>query len=348
MNRKARVAIVGYGVIGRRVADAVRLQPDMEVVGVAGRPTSCSLRDAQLRGYDIFVADESQNGAAACRWGDVRGRFEDLLAATDVLLDCTPSGVPRERVALYDRYPQLVVIVQGGEKHSFGGVSFNAFANYTHAVGQRRIRVISCSSTGITRFVFALDQAFGLHCAFVALARRAADPGKPSKTPCNALEPKMGPSHHAPDVQTVLPHLDLLSMSVDIPTTFGHVINFQADVRRDVDAAEVLEVLHGMPRIMVGQGLSSTAAWAEHFQDLGRSRRDRPEVYVWGQSVAAAAGTVYATVGVHMESITIPETVDCVRAAMNLESDNWVSIHKTDCALGIAKDPDCYRSRAPR
>jgi len=64
----------------------------------------------------------------------------------------------------------------------------------------------------------------------------------------------MGPSHHAPDVQTVLPHLELLSMSVDIPTTFGHVISFQADVQRDVDEAEVIKALNGLPRIVVGQG----------------------------------------------------------------------------------------------
>jgi glyceraldehyde-3-phosphate dehydrogenase (NAD(P)) len=320
----------------------------MEVVGVAGRPMSVSLRDAQMHGYDVFVTDQAKDGSAACRCTGVIGRFEDLLDQSDVLLDCTPSGVPRERVAFYDRYPQLVVIVQGGEKHAFGGVSFNAFANYAEAVGQRRIRVISCSSTGITRFVFALDQAFGLQRAFVALSRRAADPGKPSKTPCNALEPTMGPSHHAPDVQTVLPHLELLSMSVDIPTTFGHVISFQADVQRDVDEAEVLKALNGLPRIVVGQGLNSTAAWAEYFQDLGRSRRDRPEIYVWEQSVAVTARTVYATIGVHMESITIPDTVDCVRAALDLESDNWVSIRQTDCALGIAKDPDCYRSHVPR
>ena len=32
---KARVGVNGYGVIGKRVADAVRLQPDMELVGVS-------------------------------------------------------------------------------------------------------------------------------------------------------------------------------------------------------------------------------------------------------------------------------------------------------------------------
>jgi glyceraldehyde-3-phosphate dehydrogenase/erythrose-4-phosphate dehydrogenase len=34
---RARVAVNGYGVIGKRVADAAAAQEDMELVGVAGR-----------------------------------------------------------------------------------------------------------------------------------------------------------------------------------------------------------------------------------------------------------------------------------------------------------------------
>jgi glyceraldehyde-3-phosphate dehydrogenase (NAD(P)) len=34
-NPRARVAVSGYGDIGKRVADAVALQDDMELVGVA-------------------------------------------------------------------------------------------------------------------------------------------------------------------------------------------------------------------------------------------------------------------------------------------------------------------------
>ena len=33
--KQARVAVNGYGVIGKRVADAVALQDDMQLVGVA-------------------------------------------------------------------------------------------------------------------------------------------------------------------------------------------------------------------------------------------------------------------------------------------------------------------------
>jgi len=35
MSEPLRVAVTGYGVIGKRVADAVALQPDMAVAGVA-------------------------------------------------------------------------------------------------------------------------------------------------------------------------------------------------------------------------------------------------------------------------------------------------------------------------
>ena len=35
---KANIGVVGYGVIGKRVADAVAAQSDMKLVGVADMP----------------------------------------------------------------------------------------------------------------------------------------------------------------------------------------------------------------------------------------------------------------------------------------------------------------------
>ncbi len=34
-DKKIKVGVNGYGIIGKRVADAVRLQPDMELVGIS-------------------------------------------------------------------------------------------------------------------------------------------------------------------------------------------------------------------------------------------------------------------------------------------------------------------------
>ncbi len=339
---KARIAVVGYGVIGRRVADAVRFQDDMEVVGVAGRSASFSLRDAALSGYDVYLTDSPKAGDVASRLVSARGTLAKLLGLADVVLDCTPSHVPQQYLAIYQQFDRLVTIVQGGEQHEFAGTSFNAFANYEEARGKRQIRVISCSSTGITRFAYALDRSFGVRQVFAALARRAADPAKPSKTPHNALTPTLGRSHHAADVNSVLPRLSVFSQSVDCPTTFGHVINFQADLLRAARRAEVLDVLESFPRVVVGSGLRNTAELAEHDQDMGRRRRDRPEIHVWKEGIQVEGTTVYGTISVHMESITIPETVDCVRAALGLAPSKWTSIYETDRAHGIAKPPECY------
>ena len=54
--RKARVAVNGYGVIGKRVADAVALQDDMELVGVADVSTDYRIRVAVERGYPVYAS----------------------------------------------------------------------------------------------------------------------------------------------------------------------------------------------------------------------------------------------------------------------------------------------------
>jgi glyceraldehyde-3-phosphate dehydrogenase (NAD(P)) len=53
---KARVAINGYGVIGKRIADAVRLQPDMELGGVADVVTDFRVRAADHRGLHVYAS----------------------------------------------------------------------------------------------------------------------------------------------------------------------------------------------------------------------------------------------------------------------------------------------------
>lgn len=339
---KPKIGLLGYGVIGKRVADAVYLQDDMELIGVAGRSSSFSLRDAQLKGYKVYITNKPHPNDASQRLCDVAGTLEDLLMNCDVLLDCTPSGIPKEYIDQYAKHDELVTIVQGGEKHNFGGTSFNSFANYKESVGKKKIRVISCSSTGTTRFVYTLDKYFGIENAFVSIVRRGSDLIKSSKGIFNCLKPVLGQSHHAPDVKTVLPNLTLFSMAVQVPTTFSHILNFQVDVNKTATKKEIIEVFENMPRVIVGEGMHSTAELMEYYMDIGRYRRDRPEIFLWKESINIKGKTIYATINVHMESITIPETIDCVRAAKGLEENNWASIYKTDCSLDIQKSKECY------
>ena len=48
---KIRVAVSGYGVIGRRVVDAVGLQEDMELVGIADIVDDYRIRKAQQNAW---------------------------------------------------------------------------------------------------------------------------------------------------------------------------------------------------------------------------------------------------------------------------------------------------------
>lgn len=50
------VGVVGCGVIGRRVADAVRRQPDMELTGVADAAADWRVAQAMSRGMALFAA----------------------------------------------------------------------------------------------------------------------------------------------------------------------------------------------------------------------------------------------------------------------------------------------------
>ncbi|NDP22984.1 MAG: hypothetical protein GZ091_18175 [Paludibacter sp.] len=56
--KKIKVAINGYGVIGKRVADAVALQDDMELVGVCDIITDWRIKIAVQREYPIFAFND--------------------------------------------------------------------------------------------------------------------------------------------------------------------------------------------------------------------------------------------------------------------------------------------------
>jgi len=52
--KKVRVAVNGYGVIGKRVADAIAAQPDMELVGVSDVVSDYRVKAAIVLGIPIF------------------------------------------------------------------------------------------------------------------------------------------------------------------------------------------------------------------------------------------------------------------------------------------------------
>ena len=100
---KPRVGVVGYGVIGQRLADGVALQEDMELVGVVDVAPTLSTRALHESGmpYDLYTVEESQQAAFTEIGIPVTGTLDELLSKVDIVLDSSPGGVGRKNKELY-------------------------------------------------------------------------------------------------------------------------------------------------------------------------------------------------------------------------------------------------------
>ncbi|MEM3852065.1 MAG: type II glyceraldehyde-3-phosphate dehydrogenase [Methanomassiliicoccales archaeon] len=337
----ARVAVNGFGTIGKRVARAVMLQDDMELIGVTKtRPTYEAIM-ANREGIPLYCVEEKQLSTFKAQGIKVEGLLHDLLPSVDIVVDCTPGGVGERNKKLYEE-AGIKAIFQGGEEHEVAGLSFNAFASYDEAYGKRWARVVSCNTTGLIRTLYPLDRYFGVESAFAAIIRRGADPAESKGSALNAVEPDLElPTHHGLDVKTVLPWLRISTMAAKVPTTNMHVHCITARLKREgVKTADVLSLWDQMPRIRFvsgKHGIKTSGQIMEIARDLGRHGGDFAETIIWEDGTSVEGDTLFYYQAVHQESDVIPENIDCIRAMMELEKDASRSIRKTDKALGITK-----------
>lgn len=336
-----RVAVNGFGVIGKRVADAVALQSDMTLVGVADVVSDYRMKVAASRGYAIFCPLDEERANMRAAGITVAGSLDDLLRDSDIVVDCTPKQVAAGNLERY-RSAWLKAVFQGGEKHELTGYSFVAQVNYAGALGRAYARVVSCNTTALTRVLHALHSRGWVRRARVVLLRRATDPWESHVGGMiNTVVPETKvPSHQGPDARTVIPDLDITTLAAAGPFNLGHIHFAMVETTEPLTVAQLREALRAEPRIAfvrAGDGIVALNSVVELMRDLGRPRGDMWEVAVWEDSLAAENREVYLTYQVNNESIVVPETIDCIRALTAIERDGATSISKTDAALGITK-----------
>jgi len=334
-----RVAINGYGTIGKRVADAVAAQPDMEVVGVSKTRPSSEAFIANERGYPLYITDMANRGKFEAAGIAVAGDVEEMLKKCDIVVDATPGGVGKENKKLYQLFG-VKAIWQGGEKHEVAGISFNSSCNYNDAFGADYVRVVSCNTTGLCRIIRLIDDAYDVTSVFATMVRRGSDPGGIKKGPVDAivLNPVTIPSHHGPDVQTVLPDINIVTTAMIVPTTFMHMHVLRMELAKEANAADVLELIRGHPRIGLVKGptgITSTAELREFASDMGRPRSDLWESCVFEDSVSVVENVLYLFQAIHQEADVVVENIDAIRAMMKTTPVAEESVRMTNEALGL-------------
>ncbi len=135
------IAVIGYGVIGKRVADAINLQNDMKLVGVCDIISDWRIQNAVRKEYDIYAATEEAADKMKSEGISIKGNMQELLKKSDLVVDCTPKKIAAQNVEIY-KERGVKFIVQGGEKHETTGHSFSAENNYKSAINLNATRVV--------------------------------------------------------------------------------------------------------------------------------------------------------------------------------------------------------------
>ena len=334
-----KVGINGYGTIGKRVADAVAMQKDMKLVGVTAHSYSFNTEVAKQKGYKIFSADSNEELKANGIKPD--GDINNLLEEVDIIVDATPKKVGKENLDKYYKPKKIKAIFQGGEKHEIAGTSFVAQCNYDEAINKNYVRIVSCNTTGLCRTLHAVNQKYGISSVHATMIRRGADPWDIYHGPINAIVPVLEmPSHHGPDVQTVLHNIEIFTTALSVPSTLMHIHTVTADLKKKANVDDVIELFNNSTRIRIvrnAEHLRSTAEIMEFARDIGRLRGDMPEICVWQEAIGVISNAYNKLLymqAIHQESNVIPENIDCIRAMMGFK-DAQKSIAMTNKSFGI-------------
>jgi len=342
-----RVGINGFGTIGKRVADAVRAQPDMRVAGVAKRSPNYEAEVARDRGYDLYAAGDDGAAPFHDAYVPVAGAVEEMVAQSDVVVDATPSGVGAEQAARYAAH-DTPAIFQGGEAADVAEVSFNARANFEDAIGADTVRVVSCNTTGLARVLAPLEDEYGVERTRVTLVRRGGDPSQTGRGPINDTlpDPVDIPSHHGPDVQTIFPEMDITTMGMKVPSTLMHTHAINIELADVPTSREVRQLLTEESRLVVlprHLGIDGAGKIRDYTSDAGRSRGDVWENCIWAESLTverrddgSGGSDLYLFQAIHQESDVVPENIDAIRAVAEMESGP-ASVARTNEAMGVGR-----------
>jgi len=337
---KTKVAVVGYGVIGQRLADGVALQEDMELVGVVDAAPTLAVRALYEKGmpYKLFCAIPDKISDLEAAGIPVSGTMDDVLKEVDVVLDATPAGIGAKNKEMYYIKYGVKAIFQGGEKDEVADVFFHGYANYEKGIGKNYLKLTSCNTTGLIRAVDCLDRAVGVEKVAITIIRRVADPGDTHRGLVDLLKIDPIPSHQAVDLMKIMPHVKATGILVHTPVTHGHIITIVATPKREITKEEALEEFNKHPRIRVvriADGFNSNTALFRYARDLGHPRGDMYEIAVFEETIGFSGKDIVFAINIPQEAVSIPETIDGIRACTKMQTDRLEAVGLTNKYLGM-------------
>jgi len=338
------IGVNGFGTIGRRIVAAAQKQEDFKVKGVSFTSPSWKAHQVvnnvpfyiSLKNYD-GNNDESfeKSKFSFLKYGiRPKGTIFDLMNEVDLIVDTTPNDVGKmNKDNVYSKKKDLHVIFQGGEKKDIARITFNAYVNYKDAIGEQFIRVPSCNTTAMLRYLQSIQEISRIDNVIINLIRRGADPANPDEGPINDYVPTEIPSHHSDDVISVYSDLDgrLITFGVKVPVTLMHMHN--VIIRGDFPSRDkILDAFYDNPRIVVVGGHDGVPTAAEVLE--ANKREDIFQIIILEKTLHLHSNMLIFSAYCHQEADVIPENIDAIRASLGFE-DSFESVSLTNKYLNL-------------
>lgn len=306
-----RVFVNGYGSIGNRIAQFIKDDPEISVVGIGKYSPDDKVSDAISRGFDVYVPEKKIDSFKNYK---IKGSIEDVLSNCDLVIDASPGGTGYvNKKTLYD--PKgVMAIYQGGEsiegEKQVSDLLFNSRVNYKDAFGKKHVMQGSCNVTGMGRVLQPLREKYDSKIIrFDAiLVRRWADLEQTDKTVPDTVELTPNP-HHQDDIKHYMgKETPLFIQAIKVPTRQMHVhmlsIRFKGDAPPTSEILEIFKNEYGVATFWTAKGTKQIRDAAE---SLKFSFKDTNMIHIHANMMESIGDTIKMTYSDDQTGIVIPE-----------------------------------------
>ena len=305
------VFVNGYGSIGSRIAEFIKDDSEINVIGVGKHSPDEKVDLAIKNGFSVYVPQKKIDNFKNY---NISGSIESVLSDCDLVIDASPEGHGFiNKKNLYEPN-NIMAIYQGGETiygdDAVSDLIFNSRVNYKKVFQKKHVMQGSCNVTGMGKILEPLRNKYGSNLIRfdVTLVRRWADLDQSDKQLVDTIEMSQHP-HHGNDVKSYFgKDAPLFVRAIKVPTRQMHL--HIMDIRFSGTAPNVDEI-HSLFKAENGVAVLWTATNTKDVRDFANtmkfSFKDTNMVHIHANMSVAINDTVQIMYSDDQTGIVIPE-----------------------------------------
>ena len=335
-----KIFINGYGNIGRRLATAFSLDPDIELVGIAKYSLDSKINEAHSKGYNVFIPESliSKFSEKAINYS---GTIQDAIKFCDLVIDASKEGLGYKNKKNFYSPMKKMAIFQGGEDrhgpNSVADVIHNSRVNYDQVSNKSYVIQGSCNVSGMGRIMKPLIENFGNDILRydVTLIRRWADL-EDSKEVKDSIEWTEHP-HHQDDVKDFLPTANLFVDAYKVPSRMMHVHQMNIRFKNLAPSKDkVLEIFKKEFGVAILQSAKGTVDVRKKALDLNFVHGDTNMVHIHHEVTRKQDDVLKISYSDDQTGMVIPENYLLVQS-MYFNKNRDDAIKKTDNIFSLSQ-----------